>query len=241
MAKIAISGYGKMGKIIEELLLQAPQHQIVAIIDNDEDWIQQADALVSADVVIDFTTPQTAIDNLRKYAQQHIPVVCGTTGWYDHLEEIKTLFKAADTSLIYGSNFSIGANLFFKLNEQLAQWMNAQPHYDVTIEETHHTAKLDIPSGTAITIAQIILNQLDRKNSWTLAPSDSTTEISINAQRISDVNGIHKVVYESDEDTIEICHTAKSRKAFAQGAIKAAEWLLENPGIYDFKKTFLRD
>lgn len=241
MIKIAIIGYGKMGKMVEEVVKQTATATVAAIIDNEADWEKQAEALTQCDVAIEFSTPQTVCANLLKCFELQIPVVCGTTGWHMQFAEIQDIAQKHGLSLIYGSNFSIGANLFFKLNETLARCMNEQPQYEVSIEETHHTAKLDAPSGTAVTTAQIIMQQLARKNQWALngdTQTDTTDTLTITAHRIGDVNGIHTVHYESDEDIITLTHTAKSRIAFARGAVKAALWLTENAGIYEFKDIF---
>jgi 4-hydroxy-tetrahydrodipicolinate reductase len=238
MTKIAIIGYGKMGKMIEEVVKQTTSATVAAIIDNEDDWEKQAETLAQCNVAIEFSTPQTACANLMKCFALQIPVVCGTTGWYAKLDEICTAVRQHNLSFIYGSNFSIGANLFFKLNDVLACYMNEQIQYEVNIEETHHAAKLDAPSGTAVTTAQIIMQQLVRKNCWALNGDTQANTLAITAHRIGNINGIHTVNYESDEDIISITHTAKSRIAFAYGAVKAALWLLKNEGIYEFKAIF---
>jgi 4-hydroxy-tetrahydrodipicolinate reductase len=240
MIKIAIIGYGKMGKMVEEVVKQTTAAAVAVIIDNEADWEKQTEALTQCDVAIEFSTPQTACANLLKCFELQIPVVCGSTGWYAQLNEIRAAAQQYGISFIYGSNFSIGANLFFKLNEVLARYMNEQTSYEVSIEETHHAAKLDAPSGTAVTTAEIIMQQLARKNQWALNSDTQPDTLAVIAHRIGDVNGIHTVNYESDEDIISITHTAKSRIAFARGAVKAALWLPENAGIYEFKDIFER-
>ena len=234
--KVTIIGYGKMGKEIEKILLRAG-HEVLATIDNDQEWTERQDAFLRSDVAIEFSTPQTVIGNLNRCFEHHIPVVSGTTGWQDQREAVIARCKAEGGSLVYGSNFSIGANLFFAINSLMAKMMNEQSQYEVSIDETHHITKKDAPSGTAITTAQLILAQLQRKHGWKLgeAPAD---EIAVRAHRVGDAAGIHTVTYTSDEDKIEITHTANSRLGFAQGAVKAAAWLVKNPGIYEFKDIF---
>ena len=234
--KVTIIGYGKMGKEIEKILLQAG-HEVLATIDNDQEWKERLDAFLQSDVAIEFSMPQTVIDNLNRCFEHHIPVVSGTTGWQDRREEVIAHCKALGGSLVYGSNFSIGANLFFAINEVMAKMMNEQSQYEVSIDETHHITKKDAPSGTAITTAQLIMAQLQRKHGWHLDTA-AADEIAIRAHRVGDAAGIHTVTYTSDEDKIEITHTANSRLGFAQGAVKAAAWLVKNPGIYEFKDIF---
>ena len=225
--KLAIIGYGKMGKTIERLASQYG-FSVYVIMDNDEDIsIKQSD-LMSCDVAIEFSTPQSVLSNLSKCFELQIPVVSGTTGWGDKRDAFIELWQNSSLSFIYGSNFSIGANIFFKLNEWLAQQMKVQPQYAVSIDETHHIHKKDAPSGTALTIEQVILNQFDDR-----------TPIPITSHREGDVVGEHLVSYESVEDIIQIKHNALSREAFAHGALKAAAWLCKNPaGVYDFAEIF---
>lgn len=234
--KVTIIGYGKMGKEIEKVLLQAG-HTVVATIDNEQEWEERLEIFLQSDVAIEFSMPQTVIANLNRCFKHHIPVVSGTTGWQDQRDEVIARCKAQNGSLVYGSNFSIGANLFFAINEAMAKMMNEQSQYDVSIDETHHITKKDAPSGTAITTAQLILAQLQRKHGWKLDEA-SADEIAVRAHRVGDAAGIHTVTYTSDEDQIEITHTANSRLGFAKGAVKAAAWLVKNPGIYEFKDIF---
>jgi len=225
--KLSIIGYGKMGKAIECL---APQYGFsdFVIIDNEEDWIDKHLAIQDCDVAIEFSTPQTVVSNLSKCFELGIPVVSGTTGWKEQKEKLLASWQDKSISFVYGSNFSVGANLFFKLNEWLAQQMKWQLQYAVSIEETHHIHKKDAPSGTALTIEQVILNQFDDR-----------TPIPITSHREGDVVGEHLVSYESVEDIIQIKHNALSREAFAHGALKAAAWLCKNPaGVYDFAEIF---
>lgn len=236
--KVTIIGYGKMGKEIEKILLRAG-HEVLATIDNDQEWTERMDKFLRSDVAIEFSTPQTVIGNLNRCFEHHIPVVSGTTGWQDQREAVIARCKAEGGSLVYGSNFSIGANLFFAINSLMAKMMNEQSQYDVSIDETHHITKKDAPSGTAITTAQLLLAELQRKHGWKLGDA-AADEIAVRAHRVGDAAGIHTVTYTSDEDRIEITHTANSRLGFAQGAVKAAAWLVKNPGIYEFKDIFGR-
>ena len=238
MIKVAILGYGKMGKAIEKVVLREGMN-IVARIDNEEDWETQREAFLSSDVAIEFSTPGTVVKNLTRCFEANIPVVCGTTGWTNVEKEILKQCQATSNALIYGSNFSIGANMFFKINDMMAQLMNQQPQYDVTIEETHHIHKKDAPSGTAIAIANIIINQLDRKKEWALEDDSDAADINIIAHRFGEEAGTHAVKYKSDDDCIILCHKAFNRAIFAQGAVRAARWLVKNRGIYPFYDIFL--
>ncbi len=238
MKRIAIIGYGRMGKEIEMLLL-SEGHTISVIIDNENDWKEKREQFINSDVAIEFSTPEAAVENIKRCFQCHIPVVSGTTGWYHRINEVFSEAEKKQGNLIYGANFSIGANLFFMLNVQLAQWMNKLEQYDVEVEEIHHVKKIDAPSGTAITTAQLIIENLKRKNSWTMNNVPAQNEIKVIAKREGDVAGIHKVSYDSPEDVIQIIHQAKNRKGLAKGALKAAVWLTENPGVYEFKDVFL--
>ena len=224
--KLGIIGYGKMGKAVAHL---APHYGFLDIvtIDNDEDWITKQTDFEDCKVAIEFSTPQTALSNLLKCFELKLPVVSGTTGWKEQKEDLLKWWQNKSVSFIYGSNFSIGVNIFFKLNEWLAQQMKSQPQYAVSIEETHHIHKKDAPSGTALTIQQTILSQFDNK-----------TPVSINSIREGDVIGEHLVNYKSGEDVIQIRHNALSRDVFATGALKAAVWLLQNPGTYAFEDIF---
>lgn len=238
MIKVAILGYGKMGKEIEKVVLREGMN-IVARIDNEEDWETQREAFLSSDVAIEFSTPGTVVKNLTRCFEANIPVVCGTTGWTNVEKDILKQCQATSNALIYGSNFSIGANMFFKINDLMAQLMNQQPQYDVTIEETHHIHKKDAPSGTAIAIANIIINQLDRKKEWALEDDSDAADINIIAHRFGEEAGTHAVKYKSDDDCIILCHKAFNRAIFAQGAVRAARWLVKNRGIYPFYDIFL--
>lgn len=237
--KIALLGYGKMGKMIEQILLRQ-QQTVVVTIDSEEDWQNNFTNFLQADVAIDFSMPAVAVQNMTRCFENHIPVVVGTTGWYDRLEEMKQLCRRFNGSLIYGSNFSIGANIFMQVNRLLAECMNTEMQYSAMVEETHHTAKKDAPSGTAITLANGLIQQVDRYSQWQL--SDTQTEaplLAIQAHRIGEVPGIHQIRWSSEEDDIVIEHRAHSRKGFAAGAVRAALWLPQHPGIYDIQNIIL--
>lgn len=225
---ILLVGYGKMGKTIERIALERG-HRIAGKIDidnrNDLDTAQ-------ADVAIEFSHPDAAYDNVRKCIQRRIPVVCGTTGWLDKKSEIENLTAEHKATFFYASNYSLGVNIFFKLNEHLARMMNQFPAYDVTIDEIHHVHKKDAPSGTAITLAEGVLAHLDRKEQWTKAGgTPKKDDLEIQSFRIGDVPGTHLVKYSSAIDDIEIKHTAHTREGFALGAVMVAEWIQGKTGI----------
>ena len=237
--KIALLGYGKMGKIIERIALQN-DHEIVAKINNEDDWKQFENSAKTnscscsqADVAIEFSTPQTAVKNIYRCFELNIPVVVGTTGWHEQKEEIFSFCEQNQKALFHASNFSIGMNLFFELNNRLAQLMKNFPDYHVHIEETHHLQKLDKPSGTAITLAENLISNYPAKTSWACDTIHELSEtLTIKTFREEDVFGIHNVIYKSNEDMIEIKHEAKSREGFAKGALLAAEWLLDKKGVF---------
>jgi len=214
--KIALIGYGKMGKTIEQIAIQRG-HQIVSIIDINNAEDIYSEAFKSADAAIEFTTPATAFNNYMKCFEVGVPVVSGTTGWLDRIGEIKEKCEKEGKTFFYASNFSIGVNIFFAMNKYLAKIMNNFPSYDVKMTEVHHIHKLDAPSGTAITLAEGILENIDRKDRWTLENAESATDLPIHAIREGEVPGIHEITYESDVDTISIKHDAKSRAGFALG------------------------
>ena len=222
--KIALIGYGKMGHEIEKIARERG-HEIICIIDLNEEDKFNSSAFKGADVAIEFTSPESALRNYRQAFAAGIPVVSGTTGWLAHLDEIKEACENNGKTFFYASNFSLGVNIFFALNNYLAKLMNRYPGYEVRMEETHHIHKLDAPSGTAITLAEGILEHIDRKKGWTLG-KDATDDgtLRIDAFREGEVPGIHSTIYESDADIIRITHDAKNRKGFALGAVLAAEF-----------------
>jgi 4-hydroxy-tetrahydrodipicolinate reductase len=232
--KIALVGYGKMGKTIEKTARERG-HQIVSIIDVDNRADFRSDAFRRADVAIEFSVPAAAFDNYMQCFAAGVPVVAGTTGWLERLEEIKTICRNEGKTFFYASNYSIGVNLFFALNRHLARLMNDFPAYDVRLSETHHVHKLDAPSGTAITLAGDILERIGRKKQWTLAATGTLpgnpADLTVEAIREDEVPGTHEVLYESAVDCISIRHCAKSRAGFALGAVLAAEFTAGRKGF----------
>ncbi len=226
--KIALLGYGKMGHAIEKIATERGHEIVLRKSENDT-----FDGLEIADVAIDFSAPSSAFNHISEALNRNIPIISGTTGWLDKYDEITTLCQEKNGSFIYGSNFSLGVNLFFLLNEKLAKIMKNFPEYQVQMEEIHHTQKLDKPSGTAISLAnQIIENS--NYTSWQLGQTQNEN-IGIEAKRIENVPGTHSVFYKSSIDEIEIKHTAHSREGFALGAVMAAEWILGKKGIFSMK------
>ena len=235
--KIALIGYGKMGKTIEQIALSRG-HQIVSIVDINNPEEFQSVNFKSADVAIEFTTPATAFDNYMKSFAAGVPVVSGTTGWLDRISEIKEKCEKEGKTFFYASNFSIGVNIFFALNKYLAKIMNNFPSYNISMTETHHIHKLDAPSGTAITLAEGILENVDRKERWTLETAEQPTDLPIHAIREGEVPGIHVIRYESEADSIILTHDAKNRKGFALGAVLAAEFTANKEGYLGMSDLF---
>ncbi len=225
--KILLVGYDKMGKTIERIAIERG-HEIVCRIDvgNHHEF-----ATVSADAAIEFSHPDAAFENVKRCVERKIPVVCGTTGWLNRKAEIELLTKQSGGSFFYASNYSLGVNLFFKLNEQLAKMMKNFPGYDIALEEIHHTEKKDAPSGTAITLAEGILKNIPSKKSWVNKEATSNDELTIRSFRINQVPGTHSVAYQSLIDDIEIKHTAHTREGFALGAVMVAEWIRDKKGV----------
>jgi 4-hydroxy-tetrahydrodipicolinate reductase len=232
--KIAIIGYGKMGKAIEEIAI-AKGHEIVLKIDayNTSDFTKEN--VQKANVAIEFTGPDTAFENISKCIEWGVPVISGSTGWLDDFEKAKKLCEEKKGCLIYASNFSIGVNLFFEINKKVASLMESYDNYDVSMTETHHTEKKDAPSGTAISLAEQILAQIGRKNKWVNEASREATDLIIRSERIDPAPGTHTVSYDSPIDSIEITHTAHTRKGFASGAVLAAEFANQKMGIFTMK------
>ncbi len=232
--RIALIGYGKMGKAIEEIALQRG-HTIAIKIDqpNLEEFTKEN--LANADAAIEFTSPLSAFDNIKKCIDFGVPVVCGSTGWTERLDEMKKYCMDNNGTLIYSSNYSVGVNIFFEVNKKLAALMAPHTDYEVILEETHHTQKKDAPSGTAITLAEQILEHIDRKKKWVNNLSDNTQELEIISQRIDPAPGTHSIKYSSVIDDIEIIHTAHNRTGFATGAVLAAEFIKDKKGFYSMK------
>lgn len=227
--KIALIGYGKMGKTIEQIAI-ARGHEIVARIDIDNQDDFNSPEFKSADVAIEFSQPQSAMNNYRRAFAAGVKVVSGTTGWLDNMPEVKEACENGST-FFHSSNFSLGVNIFFAINRYLAKIMNGFTNYEVSMEETHHIHKLDAPSGTAITLAEGIIENITRKDAWVEGVEPKSTEIGITSIRRDEVPGIHTIKYESEVDTITITHDAKSRAGFALGAVVAAEFIKDKTGF----------
>ncbi|SHJ41345.1 dihydrodipicolinate reductase [Arenibacter nanhaiticus] len=225
---IALFGYGKMGKMIEQIALNR-NHTIVEKIDLDTTDIDYS----KIDVAIDFSMPNAAFSNIKSCLEHNIPIICGTTGWLKDYDKAVSLCKEKNGAFIYASNYSLGVNLFFELNSYLAKMMKQLKEYNVSMEEIHHTQKLDAPSGTAITLAEGIIEETDYSG-WQLDTANEN-EIAITAKRIADVPGTHTVSYDSAVDSIEIKHTAHNREGFALGAVVAAEWIVGKKGVFSMK------
>ena len=226
--KIALLGYGKMGKVIEKIALQRG-HEIVLRKTSSNSF----EGLEKADISIEFSVPAVAVANISTSLNAGIPTVSGTTGWLQDYHKMEKLCDEKNTAFIYGSNFSLGVNMFFELNDYLAKMMSKFNHYQISIEEIHHTQKLDAPSGTAITLANSIISNSKYEN-WSIE-NPLENELFIDAKRIENVPGTHRVFYDSEVDTIEIKHTAHNREGFGLGALIAAEWLVNKKGVFTMK------
>ena len=234
--KLALIGYGKMGRAIEEIAV-SKGHEVVLKIDMDNQDDFTAENLSKADVAIEFTGPHSAVANLKKLFDAGIAVVSGSTGWLDKWEEVKNYCEARNGAFIYASNFSIGVNLFFELNSYLAKLMSNHPSYDVSLEEIHHTQKKDAPSGTAITLAEQVMEHVETKKQWVNESTGNKEDLFIASKRIDPAPGTHSINYHSGIDDIEIIHTAHNRKGFAGGAVAAAEFLAGKKGIFTMKNV----
>ncbi|MEY3322718.1 MAG: hypothetical protein RLZZ417_2301 [Bacteroidota bacterium] len=231
--KIALIGYGKMGKTIEALAKQQ-NHEIIITIDADNLADLKSELFKSADVAIEFTQPDQAFNNIMACFDVGIPVVCGTTGWYDSLDKLTEVCQRKNGALLYASNFSIGVNIFFVLNKFLAKQMSHYSDYEVSMIETHHTAKLDAPSGTAITLAEDLIHNHPRYESWSKGEKKIDNTIPVLSVRENPAPGKHEIIYTSDIDEIKISHEAFNRNGFASGAVYAANWLKDKKGIFHF-------
>ena len=228
--KIALIGYGKMGREVERLALQAGD-QIVSKFDLDP--LPDAPGLQKADVCIEFSTPEAVMENIRLAADSGVDIVVGTTGWYDHIEEVRGWFT--DSALIYAQNFSIGANVFYRILRRAAELMESLPEYDVYVEEQHHRGKVDSPSGTALRISEMLLEEIGRKTrtvEGTPPGAIATEELQISSVRAGTMPGVHIVGFDSEGDMIELRHTAKNRLGFAMGALRAARWVRGKKGLF---------
>lgn len=232
--KIALIGYGKMGKEIEKVAISRG-HEVSLKIDINNPQDLTIENLKKCDVAIEFTIPASAVKNYYTCFEAGIPVVSGTTGWLNQKEEVYQKCKETDGTFFYESNFSLGVNLFFELNKKLAELMSSRSEYNIEMTEIHHTQKLDAPSGTAISLAEDIIENLPQKNSWINDKNPSENEINIKSERLDKVPGTHTIKYESEIDFIEITHSAKNRKGLAFGTVLAAEYSLKNKGILSMK------
>ncbi len=232
--QIALIGYGKMGKAIEEIAIQRG-HVIVLKINDQNLGDFTANNLADADVAIEFTGPHTAAANVKQLLEWDVPVVSGSTGWTDQLPAMQDYCREKNGCLLYASNFSVGVNIFFEVNKRLATLMSNRTEYNVDMEEIHHTAKLDAPSGTAITLAEGIMEAIPAKKKWVNEPAKSASELAIISKRIDPAPGTHHVRYTSTVDDIEIIHTAHNRQGFALGAVLAAEFCKDKKGIFSMK------
>jgi len=229
--RILLLGYGKMGKAIEQIALNR-QHSVPFKIDlHNREELKKIDRS-NVDVAIEFSSPESAYENVKFCIEKNIPVVCGTTGWLDKKNELEDLCKQKGGAFFYASNYSVGVNLFFHFNKILAKIMKGYPQYSVTMEEIHHTEKKDAPSGTAITLAEGILENFPGKRKWINEPSSKADELPIISKRIEKVPGTHTILYKSEVDTIELTHTAHTRHGFAEGAVIAAEWVADKNGVF---------
>ena len=224
--KIALLGYGKMGKVIEKIAVNRG-HQVVLKIDKDSAPYD----ITTVDVAINFSTPDSAVENIRMALENRVPVISGTTGWLSEMKRIKKVCADHNGAFIYASNFSLGVNIFFELNKHLAKMMKNLTDYQIDLEEIHHTQKEDAPSGTAITLAEGILEH-SMHNSWGLTPLKDTDKLPITAKRIDTVPGTHTVNYSSEVDRISLIHTAHNREGFGLGAVVAAEWIVGKTGVF---------
>ena len=234
--KIALIGYGKMGKAIEGIAVDNGNVITIKISSSNKEFFT-TENIRQADVAIEFTNPQSAAENIKKCMDAGVPVVSGTTGWLRQWDEVVGYCKEKNGTFLYASNFSIGVNLFFELNKYLAHLMSAHAEYDVSLEEIHHTQKKDAPSGTAITLAEQIMQQIRSKLRWINNETNEKEALQIISKRIGEIPGTHRVIYHSPVDNIEITHTAHSRKGFAAGALRAAQFIHDKKGIFSMREV----
>jgi 4-hydroxy-tetrahydrodipicolinate reductase len=232
--KIALIGYGKMGHMIEEIAISRGHEIVLKITSQNTNEFTETN-LQKADVAIEFTSPSAAFANVKKCLESKVAVVSGSTSWNEKLRDAVNFCKEQDGSFLHASNFSVGVNIFFEVNKLLAKLMNSQPGYEVSLKEIHHTEKKDAPSGTAVTLAEQILQELKRKNNWINKGEPNPGEIFISSERMDPAPGTHHVKYSSEIDDIEIIHTAHNRKGFASGAVLAAEFIYDKKGVFSMK------
>lgn len=228
---LVISGYGRMGHEVEKIALDR-KHKIIAIIDNEDDWNNKSGIIKSADAIIDFSFPETALKVFKKCFDIGVPLITGTTGWYEKIDEVKHLCNSSNASFFYAPNFSIGVNIFFETNRKLAKMISSVGGYQPSMEETHHIHKLDSPSGTAIKLAEDTINEFTEIDGWKNEPTTNKSELSILSKREGEITGTHILKYDSEVDEIKISHVAKNRKGFALGAVIAAEFLKDKKGFF---------
>lgn len=229
--KIILIGYGRMGQEVERMAVKRG-HQVVVTIDKDNQKELNPENMQQADVAIEFSMPDAAYNNIMTCLQNGLPVVSGTTGWLDKMPQVRDYCNQHGRAFFHAPNFNLGVNLFFKFNEHIARIMNGYSNYDVEVEETHHVHKVDAPSGTAKQLAGILMDALDRKKEWKKEKAENPEDLAVKSIREDEVPGIHRVMYHSDFDDIEIKHSAKSREGFALGAVMAAEFLQGKKGVY---------
>jgi 4-hydroxy-tetrahydrodipicolinate reductase len=229
--KIALIGYGKMGKAIDEIA-NANGDEIVLKISSGNKELLTADNLKKADVAIEFTNPYSAVENIKLCINAGVPVVSGSTGWLQEFDNLKKYCKQKKGSFLYASNFSVGVNLFFALNKYLASLMSLHNNYSVSVEETHHTQKKDAPSGTAITLAEDLMKRIKSKTKWANEKTADPSILQITSNRVENIAGIHKIKYESANDSIEIVHSSYNRKGFAEGVLLAAKFVIGKKGVF---------
>lgn len=234
--KIALIGYGKMGRAIEEIAVQRG-HEIVLKVNIDNLFDNTIENIRKADVAIEFSGPESALENLGKCLEAGVPTVSGSTGWLKNYDQVVEKCRRVNGSFLYASNFSVGVNIFFAINQRLAELMATQPQYDVSVKEIHHTQKLDAPSGTAITLAEQILAKNRTKKQWKNEPTGDRGDLYIESQRIDPAPGTHHVKYQSSIDDIEIIHTAHNRMGFATGAVLAAEYIKDKKGVFSMQQV----
>tara|TARA_B100000780_G_C21060893_1_gene426389 strand:+ start:189 stop:908 length:720 start_codon:yes stop_codon:yes gene_type:complete len=238
--KIALLGYGKMGKAIEKIALERGHDISLKVSSRTREFIN-INSFNEVDVAIDFSTPTKAQNNIEIALKTKTPVISGTTGWLENIESVNNLCLSSNAAFLYASNFSLGVNLFFELNKNLAKLMSNHTNYDICMKEIHHTQKLDAPSGTAISLAEQIISNNKNKSNWVLNKAQNKKEILINPIRENSVPGTHIVSYQSEIDTLSIKHEAHSRKGFALGAVIAAEWILNKKGVFSMKDVLFSD
>jgi 4-hydroxy-tetrahydrodipicolinate reductase len=232
--KIILSGYGKMGREIEKAAL-ARGHQVIEKLDTPDDWVTRTSLISQADVIIEFSTPDSVLGNIRRCFDLHLPIVVGTTGWHQQDDLVKRWCEEEKQAFFTASNFSIGVNILYRLTSQLSSILNRFENYEISLEEIHHIHKLDAPSGTALKLSEIILNGLSRKKKWVNRKQQTGEELEIISVREDEIPGVHIIKCESDSDRLTIKHEAKGRQGFALGALLAAEWLIGKQGYFEMQ------